>query len=129
MQTLFSEGVPIAVTPAELTTLRRLLALPPRQLKALIDVAEQQVALEDAPVVEPRDPVCTREGDAVVRPIACDARLRVFFGSDEHAVLPQCRWVRAGGGYECSTCSKLVEPGTDRYPTIAALFAGDGEPS
>jgi hypothetical protein len=129
MQTLISEGVPIAVTPTELATLRRLLALPPRQLKALIDVAEQQVALEDAPEVPIREQVCVRDGAAVVHPIACAGRLAVFFGNDEHAVAPECRWVRSGGGYKCENCSKLIEPGTDRYPPLAALFGDLGEPS
>jgi hypothetical protein len=118
--TMISDGRTVDIAPSELAKLRRLIAMPDRQFQALIDVADQQVALEDAPEPPPRARLRVIDSNgSIVHPIACIERLTAI---TKDAPAPECSWARSGSDYVCTVCSEVVTPDAERFDALAHLF-------
>lgn len=90
--------------PAEqVATFRSLLGLGPDRVRALLDLADSQLALEGVLAEQPDPPVrlhVLRDGK-LPYPIACRTRRDAMIEGREPAT---CLWVRDAAGVKCTTC-------------------------
>ena len=92
--------------------------LSPRQHRALLDILEQQIALDDEP--HPARPALgVVDGDGVIYQVACAARFQAAMHGEPG---PVCRWTETDVGHACTACGKLVREGEDLFLTISRLF-------
>lgn len=119
-----------ALPPEQEATLLRLAALPERTLRALLDLAEQQIALEDAGALPRKVPaVGVFEGGELRYPTACQTRIQLTLAGKQSADLPTCSWSRRGSLFMCSLCCDSIGPDEARYDALSALFPSEDEPS
>lgn len=140
------DGDSLTVSPDQFATLRRLLdgmdgellrrlldlaeRLTPDRRRALMDVIDQQIAV-DAYEPEPRPTLRVVDSDgAILHPTACERRCRARLHSEPE---PTCRWVRDGAGFSCaakvdgaSVCGFWVGPDRPRHDVLSSLF-GDAD--
>lgn len=112
------------LTPEQRDALTDLLAMPPDHLRALRDLAEQQIALEAIPPAATRLPIFSRGGDPVM-PIACRTRTSAIISGEDP---PRCTWRRdaAAGGYGCRVCGRWLRPGSVRAVELDAMVGDEG---
>jgi hypothetical protein len=120
---------------------REPLLLTPRQQRALLDVLEQQIAIDESrmfaagPTTEERDEAMhgvrhpIQDGDAVLYPIACRRNVLAQRRGEE---LGWCRWVAddsgIAGSVSCTACGKTEAPGMARQPELRAMVDGTWSP-
>lgn len=115
------DGDPVDLSAAEVATLRMLLALPDRTLRALLDLAEQQVALEDGGMPPARvrpAPVLADDG-SFLWPIACEVRIAV---GPEPFEPPRCRWKPCLGKFDCQICGRSVSSTDARFAALTMAY-------
>jgi hypothetical protein len=93
--------------------------LNPRQHRALLDILEQQIALEDDGPHSPRPALGVVDGDGVIYQVACLARFNAALKAEPP---PDCRWTKTDVGHVCTACGRLVIEGEDLFLTISRLF-------
>jgi hypothetical protein len=93
--------------------------LSPRQHRALLDLLEQQIALEDEEPLPARPALGVVDGDGVIYQVACSARFTAAIKAES---TPVCRWAEGPAGLACSGCGKVVREGEDLFLTISRLF-------
>lgn len=114
------------------------LILTPREQRALRDLIQQQISIDESgmfparPTAEERDEAMhgsrrpLQDGEAVLWPIACRAS-ELAKRRDE--ALPACRWVADGeDSVACTRCGKLVGPGMVRHEFLTSISRGTYRP-
>jgi hypothetical protein len=120
---------------------REPLLLTPRQQRALLDVIDQQIAIDESrmfsvgPTAEERDEALhgtrlpIQDGDGVLYPIACR---RNVLAQRRGESLGGCRWVAddsgIAGSVSCTTCGKTEGPGMSRQPELREMVDGTWSP-
>lgn len=109
------------LSPEQAKRLRTLLDLPDAHLRALVDIAEQQVAYEAAEDAVP-PPARLLAGETFVRPISCVGSVMAEVEGGDR---PQCTWSRDScGGFSCTVCDRWVAPGMARHEMLAEASGG-----
>ena len=114
--------------------------LTPRQRRALDDLIQSQIMIDEArvfadPTAEERDEAMhgvrhpIQDGDAVSYPIACR---RNVLAERRDEKLGGCRWVADDGGLpgsvSCKTCGTMVGPGMPRHTRLREMVDGTYSP-